>query len=169
MEHFPRSKQRPLIIAGDSSGGNLAVVVSRLVTPQPKYLVLLYPALTDADNRAMYKSAQVYDKHNGYFVDQEIAFMIQELYIGKSVDKTDWKIFPLASNCFDNLPPTLIITAEYDALRDEGQEFFKKLEQGGVKATYELIPRATHGFIQVGPKEARNSAIKAITHFLQQS
>ncbi len=126
---------RRLAVMGESAGGNLAAVVCLLARERgaPKILAqaLVYPA-TDARQQA--ESLRTYAE--GYLqraVDVEHAFRTYALDHG--VSPTDWRLSPLLAPSHADLPPALVISAECDAIRDDGEAYASKLSDAGVPTT----------------------------------
>ena len=139
-----------LALGGDSAGANLAAVAAtRLAVekgaPQIRALALLYP-VTD------HPSA-----HHGSYAENATTYGLEaatmrwywELY-APGVSPDDPSISPLRASLLPPLPPTLVATAEYDVLRDEGIAYARKLEQAGVEVTRVHAPDMHHDF-PVGP------------------
>jgi acetyl esterase len=121
-----------LAVMGESAGGNLAAVVCLLARERgaPKVLAqaLVYPA-TDARQQA--ESLRTYAE--GYLqraADVSHAFRTYALDHG--VSPTDWRLSPLLAPSHADLPPTLVISAECDAIRDDGESYAAKLAEAGV-------------------------------------
>ena len=74
-----------------------------------------------------------------------------DLYIRNKADLQNPYVAPLLAKDFANQPDTLIITAEYDLLRDEGEAYGEKLRAAGNKVQIHRIPDAIHGFISLSP------------------
>jgi len=126
---------RRLAVMGESAGGNLAAVVCLLARERgaPKILAqaLVYPA-TDARQQA--ESLRTYA--DGYLqraVDVEHAFRTYALDHG--VAPTDWRLSPLLAASHADLPPAVVISAECDAIRDDGEAYASKLSDAGVPTT----------------------------------
>jgi acetyl esterase len=137
---------RHLLVMGESAGGNLAAVVCLLARDHrhPTILAqaLVYPA-TDA--RLQAKSLESYAE--GFMqraADVEHAFRTYALDHGAS--PTDWRLSPLLAADHAGLPPALVLTAECDAVRDDGEAYAAKLAQAGVPVTCVRYMGVPHTF-----------------------
>ncbi|MCP4023640.1 MAG: alpha/beta hydrolase [Desulfobacteraceae bacterium] len=72
-------------------------------------------------------------------------------YLPKEFNRQDPYLFPLRTKDHNNLPSALIITAEYDPLRDEAKAYAKQLEKAGTQVTLKQYPGMIHGFIIMHP------------------
>ena len=70
-------------------------------------------------------------------------------YLGDA-DVSDWRASPLRTAMFAGLPPTYVLTAGADPLRDEGDEYAARLREAGVPVTYRHFPGQFHGFFTMG-------------------
>ena len=146
-----------ITLAGDSAGGHLALVTAlRLKAArqwQPAQLMLIYPML---DATARFAS---YD-HNGqdYIITRDTLLSGYEMYM-LNTDPLHPEVSPLWREDFNGLPPTHIITAEFDPLCDEGEALFHQLQKQGVDCTCQRYPGVIHGFFQLGgvSQTARNA------------
>jgi acetyl esterase len=87
---------------------------------------------------------------------------------GGHIDPRDWRLSPLHAESHAGLPPALILTAEFDPLRDEGKAYAERLRASGVPAIYRDYPGQIHGFIEYGGVlSAANDAIREIAGFLR--
>lgn len=136
-----------LAIVGNGVGGNMAAVTALMAkeknSPEIKGLVLLWP-LVDADfETASYKK---YGK-DGFLTTSTVKWMY-DLYIPDVSLRKIIYASPLQAteDQLRGLPPTLIITAENDVLRDEGEAFGRKLDAAGVKVTTTRYNGTIHGF-----------------------
>lgn len=135
-------------VVGDSAGGNIATVVSLMSRDRkgPEILsqVLLYPLTTFLDIEL--ESRNVYD--NGYYLlSRSVMYRARELY---TPDEEMWSspyTSPLHAEDLSDLPATLIITAEFDPLRDEGEAYADRLFQFGVPVKASRYEGVMHGFI----------------------
>lgn len=133
-----------LIAAGDSAGGNLAAVVAQSARQSGRLNIaaqLLICPLTDWNGD--YESRRQFA--SGYFLDAEIMDYFARHYLRGDADRLN----PLASPALGDvtgLPPALIITAECDLLRDEGEAYGHRLVQAGVRTTIKRYPGMIHGF-----------------------
>jgi acetyl esterase len=138
-----------LIVMGDSAGGNLAAVVSLmardLAGPQIAYQVLLYPSV---DSSTGFRSKQLYD--DTPVLSRQTMDYFRDLYFQPSVDLKDPYVSPLLADDFSNLPPALILTAEYDPLSDEGNAYADRLRACGNSVISVCYPGMPHGFISFG-------------------
>jgi acetyl esterase/lipase len=124
-----------LAVMGESAGGNLAAVVCLLARERraPKILAqaLIYPA-TDA--RLQAESLRTYAE--GYLQRAaDVAHAFRTYALDHGVSPTDWRLSPLLAPSHADLPPALVISAECDAIRDDGESYAAKLSEAGVPAT----------------------------------
>ena len=145
-------------LIGDSAGGNLVAAVSLLARDQktrmPKRQILLYPATyNDHSDRSPFDSIRKNGK--GYLLTSKRLCDYMDLYIGSHTENRQSPYFaPLLAKDFSNQPNTLIITADYDPLRDEGEAYGKRLFAAGNRVSVHRIPDALHGFIMLPPHTA---------------
>lgn len=136
-----------ITLAGDSAGGHLALVTAlRLKAArqwQPAHLMLIYPML---DATASFAS---YD-HNGrdYIITRDTLLSGYEMYMPKT-DPLHPEVSPLWRKDFNGLPPTHIITAEFDPLRDEGEALYQRFLEQGVECSCQRYLGVIHGFFQL--------------------
>jgi acetyl esterase len=134
-----------LAVMGGSAGGNLAAVLALRARdeggPALAYQVLIVPAVT-ADDGAT-ESRRLFAA--GYGLDG-VAQMIAA-YLPSPADRARPWASPLLAERFDGLPPALILTAEFDPLRDEGELYAERLRAAGVPVTLQRFPGTIHGFL----------------------
>lgn len=136
-----------LAVAGDSAGGNLAAAVSLMArdrgAPRIDFQLLIYPATDRAcDTDSMRDNAE------GYFLTRAAMLWFWNQYTGPSVEPSPYHS-PLGAESLDGLPPALVITAEYDPLRDEGEAYARRLLGAGVPATLRRYDGMIHGFVSM--------------------
>ena len=86
--------------------------------------------------------------------------MIVQLYLPVDVDPADPRVSPLRASDLSSLPPTHVITAEHDPLRDEGEAFVERLRAAGVTATGTRYDGMIHGFFsRLGALDASDRAV----------
>lgn len=135
-----------IVVAGDSAGGNLAAVVALMARDADLDLAaqcLVYPSTRVGDT-----SASMAENAVGYLLERETIDWFTEQY---APDPTDWRASPIVADSHAGLAPALVITAEYDPLRDQGAEYARTLEAAGVPVTYTDYAGMTHVFFQLGP------------------
>ena len=133
-------------VGGDSAGGNLATVVAMRCRnaggPALASQVLIYP-VTDV-------SSLETDSHRefaeGYFLTRAAMDWFTGHYIPSTDSARHPEVSPLLAPDLGGLPPALIITAEFDPLRDEGAAYAQRLQQGGVRTLYRCHPGMIHLF-----------------------
>ncbi|MCO6058271.1 alpha/beta hydrolase [Pseudomonas sp. MOB-449] len=137
-----------LALAGDSAGANLAIAVSRLAQirkgPRIAYQCLFYPA-TDA----RCNSASQAEFADGYFLTREQMRWFWNQYLPRPDLIDDALASPLRAEDLAGQPPTTLLSAEYDPLRDEGEAFARRLQQAGVKTRLERCEGMIHGFVSM--------------------
>ena len=136
-------------VAGDSAGGNLAAVVAQQLRDAGTPLAaqfLIYPAVDHVD--AEYPSAEQYGK--GYFLEADTMAWFYYHYAGTFADTMDPRLAPLQAQSLANLPPAVIVTAEFDPLRDQGAAYADALRAAGGQAELIEGPGMIHGFFDMG-------------------
>ncbi|HEV2594286.1 MAG TPA: alpha/beta hydrolase [Sphingomicrobium sp.] len=134
-----------LFLAGDSAGGNLGAAVCAALRDEAATVPvagqwLIYPA---ADPKVRYPS---YDKFNtGFLLTKASMDWFEESYAGPH---GDWRYSPLLKGV-DGLPPTFVLTAGLDPLRDQGRAYAARCAEGGVETIYWEAPGTVHGFLNL--------------------
>jgi acetyl esterase len=90
-------------------------------------------------------------------------------YLRTQIDALDWRASPLRAADVGALPPTLLVTAEHDPLRDEGIAYGKKLASAGVEVTHLHYYQHMHGFLSMAPHLSDAVAALSITAAWTQS
>ncbi len=159
-----------IIVGGDSAGGNMATVVAMMSkekgSPQLQGQILLYP-VTDANVNT--NSYEQFSK--GHYLSRDIMIWFWEQYAPDIKTHSLPKVSPLRASKeqLKNLPRTLIITAEYDVLRDEGEAYAKKLRTANVPVISTRYGGTIHDFIVLNAlknTEASKAGIRQICDFL---
>lgn len=138
-----------IVLMGDSAGGNLAAAVACLARDRgdfhPSTMVLLYP-LTYSDHSPSTIFDSVRENGEGYILTREAIQDYTDMYINGPEDLENPLLAPLLTSDLGGLPRTLVITAEYDPLRDEGEAFAARLEADGTPVECVRIRDAVHGY-----------------------
>jgi acetyl esterase len=133
-------------IGGDSSGGNLAAALALRARdrgrPQLCFQLLVYPPTRCVRHRDEYLDGL----DVAVLTRQGMAWYWQH-YVPSTVDPSDPYVSPLLAPDLAGLPPTLMITAEYDVLRDEAQAFARRLQEAAVPVVLRHYDDMFHGFI----------------------
>jgi len=156
---------RRLAVAGDSAGGNLAAVVALRAResggPQIAMQLLIYPDLDfRRENRSITELAGRYGN-----VTREAQAWFMDHYLVDSVQRLDPRVFQLLEPDLAELPPAYIVTAEYDALRDEGEQYGARLAEAGVPVTVRRYDGMIHEFLR-HPFDDAEVAIAEMTEAL---
>ncbi len=145
-------KHEDITLMGDSAGGNLAAVVSLMARDRGEFLprkqILLYPS-TANDHSETSPFASVHENGTDYLLTTKRLNDFMDLYISKKEDLDNPYLAPLLAKDLSNQPNTLIITAEYDPLRDEGEAYGKKLASFNNAVEIYRMKDALHGFISL--------------------
>lgn len=151
LEH---NVKRGVILAGDSAGGNLAAAVSLLARDRGQFhiakQILFYPA-TYYNHSEHSPFASVKENGYDYLLTSKRMVDYMRLYVKDPRDLKNPYVAPLLADNHKNQPDTLIITAECDLLRDEGEAYGQKLYEAGNKVEIYRIPHAIHGFMALSP------------------
>ena len=154
-------------VGGDSAGGNLAALVALRSRdegiPRPALQVLLYPVL---DLSAKTRSRTLFS--DGFFLSKLEQDRFVDLYLGGTgLTADDARVSPLKAADLSGLAPALVLTAGFDPLRDEGNEYAVALRSAGVTVDHRQFDALTHGFASIahyggGSAEATTAIISAI-------
>jgi acetyl esterase len=137
-----------ILVGGDSAGGNLAAAVAQLArqrrAPVISAQVMFYAGLDGAhlDTQSYKdfgeKSLGLSKRDVEWYLDQ---------YTPEPQDRLDPRVSPLLAKDLSGLPPALVVTAEFDVLRDEGEAYASRLREAGVKVKLMRCNGMTHGFL----------------------
>ena len=144
-----------ITLIGDSAGGNMAAALALMARDRGEFavtqMILIYPALWNdyTDNTPF---ASVQENGKSYLLTAARMESYLNLYQSSPKDRQNPYFAPLLSDNLEGLPRTLVLTAEYDPLRDEGEEFARRLKTEKNEAEAYRIPGAFHGFFALGFK-----------------
>jgi acetyl esterase len=135
----------PLIVAGDSAGGNLAAIVSQRARdeagPEIALQVLVYP-VTDCD----LDTPSYTDPENQLMVSRDAMVWFWDHYVSDEEARLRPDASPLRADDLSGLPAAVIVTAEHDVLRDEGEAYAEQLRRAGVAVQHRRFEGQMHGF-----------------------
>ena len=141
-----------LAIGGDSAGGNLSAVVCLAArdagAPALRAQVLIYPCVDCSPASVGFPSR----RSNAAVppLTQDALDFFDDKYFPDKARAADWRASPLHAASHASLPPALILTAEYDVLRDEGRAYAARLRAAGVAAQERDYAGQIHGFVELG-------------------
>jgi acetyl esterase len=156
-----------LSIGGDSAGGNLAAVVALAARdgngPAIAGQVLIYPAVDFAMTHGSHSEPET-----SVLLTHSVIRWFRDHYLNGAADVDDWRASPARAQNLGGLPPTYVLTAGADPLRDEGDEYAERLRQAGVPVATKHYPGQFHGFFTMGKllREA-NVAVSEIGAWLK--
>ena len=132
-------------VVGESAGGNLSAVVAlkarELKGPNIDFQCLVYP-VTDYD-----LTRQSWSDHGtGYMLEARSMKWFWDIYCPDEEKRIEPYASPLREKNLENLPKALVVTAEYDPLRDEGEAYAMALQKSGVNVTYKCYGGMIHDF-----------------------
>jgi acetyl esterase len=137
---------KKIAVAGDSAGGNLAAVIALRARdeggPHLCAQLLIYP-VTDHHTSNM---PSYTENAEGYGLTRASMEWFWDHYLADAAHATHPHAAPTHAKTLENLPPTLIITAQYDPLRDEAEQYGKKLQSAGVRTDIKRWDGVNHGF-----------------------
>ncbi|MEU9187992.1 alpha/beta hydrolase [Streptomyces sp. NPDC048484] len=137
--------QVPLIVAGDSAGATLATVVARRARhrggPPLSLQILVYPVTHYDLDTSSYT-----DPANQLLVTRDLMARFWDAYVPTPAVRLEPEASPLRADDLTGLPPALVITAEYDVLRDEGEAYAEKLRAADVPVRHRRFEGQMHGF-----------------------
>jgi acetyl esterase len=158
---------RRISVGGDSAGGNLAAVVAircrNAGGPLLASQVLIYP-VADLSN---FETESYRTFKEGYGLTRAAMVWFAGHYLSSPELGSQPEISPLLAGDLGGLPPALVITAEFDPLRDEGEAYAARLKQAGVRVTLTRYPGLIHGFVVMrGVLAGGRQAICEIAEFV---
>ena len=148
----------PVILCGDSAGGNLAAAVAHALRHETESIIgqlLIYPSLGPNTGRGSYKRHALAPM----LTSNDVKFYL-ESRCGRKIENIpqDKTIFPLLDDDFSNLPPTVIITADCDPLRDDGKNYTNSVKAAGGRALWINEEGLVHGFLRARKQVERASS-----------
>ena len=156
-----------LAVGGDSAGGNLAAVVALDARDRngPKLFqqTLIYPATESTMSHPSHERFA-----EGLLLTRPTMKWFLGHYLRGAEDLADWRVSPLRATSLANLPPALVLTAGYDPLCDEGEDYAARLAAAGVPVTRVRVEGVIHGFLTMGKLiPAANEAVAMIAAALK--
>ncbi len=147
--HLMNGDAHRVAVGGDSAGGNLAAVVALMSRDKgdraPIFQLLVYP-VTDYYLPA---TPSYQENADGYFLTRDDMVWFWSHYLSNEVDAANPYACPLRAASLGGLPAALVITAEFDPLRDEGEMYAARLRDAGVAARVVRYDGLIHGFFSM--------------------
>ncbi len=141
--------RRRIAVGGDSAGGNLATVIAIRCRdaggPSLSAQVLIYP-VTDVSS---FETGSHREYGERYFLTRAGMEWFTGHYLASADQARHPEASPLLAPDLSGLPPALVITAEFDPLRDEGEAYAQRLQEAGVDVTVTRYPGMIHGFVSM--------------------
>ena len=155
----------PLMVAGDSAGGNLAAVMAQRSNdrngPKLALQILIYP-VADAD----FDRPSFTDPENQLILTRDAMVWFWDHYAPDASSRAESDASPLRASRLEGLPPAVVLTAEHDVLRDEGEAYAQKLRDAGVAVDFKRHAGQTHGFFTLlmlpGSEHGFQQVVKAV-------
>lgn len=162
-----------ITIIGDSAGGNLAAAISLMARDRgefiPRRQILIYPA-TNSDYSETSEFESVHENGTDYLLTAGKLRDYVNLYASCEEDKQNPYFAPILAEDLSNQPMTLVLTAQYDPLRDEGEAYGRKLREAGNKVKIYRIKDALHGYFALGMKYYHvKESFEYINRFLKET
>ncbi|MDH3680223.1 MAG: alpha/beta hydrolase [Acidimicrobiia bacterium] len=137
-----------IAVGGDSAGGNLAAAVALRAResggPELAMQLLVYP-VTDLS----FGTGSYDENGDGYLLTTDMMKWFWDLYLNDASEGESHLVSPLRADDLSGLPPAVVLTAEYDPLRDEGEAYADRLREAGVAVTHERFDSQIHAFWQM--------------------
>ncbi len=151
---------RRIAVGGDSAGGTLAAAVTHRARdhagPRICFQLLVYP-VTDYG----FDTPSYHENADGYLLTRSLMQWFWGNYVTAPSDGESPKASPLRATDLSNLPSAMVITAEYDPLRDEGEAYARRLRDAGVKVVSRRHDGMIHGFFGLNPVLAQGRSAVA--------
>jgi acetyl esterase len=157
----------PVALVGDSAGGNLAAVCALRARdaggPEIALQVLVYPILDHDFETASYR-----EHANTYLLGADSMVSFWDRYVPDRGERDRPDASPLRAPDLGGLPPTLVVVAEHDVLRDEGRRYAARLDAAGVAVTVSYYADMPHGFFtMVNALDRANEAVAEVGQAIQ--
>lgn len=157
-----RADPARIAIMGQSAGGNLVAVTTLKLRdhggPQPVFQYIEVPVV-DMSGQHQWKSmTETGDK---YFLKVSMLPQITSMYLSDAKNATSPEVSPLLASSHANLPPALVVVAQFDPLRDQGIAYAKALESSHVPVHLIIAPGVLHGFMGT-PEQAMENLVQAV-------
>lgn len=152
---------RLVAVGGDSAGGNLAATTCQRAKAeggiQPAFQMLIYPVCDLSTERASFEKYG-----SGFELSASLARWFHDNYCPSQADRLNPRASPLLADDLAGLPPAYVAIAGFDPLRDEGEEYARRLTAAGVELTVRLHEQLAHAFFNllVSPS-CRAAAVEA--------
>lgn len=138
------TEQKGVVVCGDSAGGNLAAVVALMARdrggPAIAFQALIYPVTSLEFDTPSYE-----ENAAGYLLTADTMRWFRDHYVPREQDRREPYASPALAPDHSGLPPAFIATAEFDPLRDEGENYGELLNEAGVTATVKRYDGQIHG------------------------
>ena len=167
----PDTKPEDITLIGDSAGGNLAAALSIMARDRgefmPKRQILIYPAVNnDYSEKSLFSSVR--ENGQDYLLTAGKLKDYINLYAGSEEDKLNQYFAPILEKDLSGQPDTLILTSEFDPLRDEGEAYGRRLAEAGNRVEVHRIKDALHGYFALGIRSLHvQESFEYINHFLE--
>lgn len=138
----------PLVVGGDSAGGNLTAVMTQRARatggPTIDLQVLIYPVVGADLDAPGYTLPE-----NQLMLDRTAMVWFWDHYAPDPATRTHLDAAPGLAHDLSGLPPAIVLTAEFDVLRDEGEDYARRLSEAGVSVRHKRFEAQMHGFFQL--------------------
>lgn len=160
----------PLIVGGDSAGGNLAAVVAQRAVrengPELALQFLAYPVI-DCD----FDTPSYLDPANELMLTRDAMVWFWDLYVPEAEDRTRWEVAPINAESLTGVAPAAVLLAEHDVLHDEGRKYAEALRSAGIPVREKVFTGQMHGFFQFvnvlpGAKDGMDYVVEAVEDVL---
>ncbi|MFO1318105.1 MAG: alpha/beta hydrolase [Burkholderiales bacterium] len=149
-----------IAVGGDSAGGNLAAVCALVARndgfPKVAFQLLIYPCVAPEPETPSHRQFA-----EGYLLTRRTMTWFYKQYLRSARDMSDFRFAPLIADDLSNLPPSLVLVAGHDPLRDEGVQYATRLVEAGNDCTLVNLAGMVHGFyLMLGAVDAASEAVR---------
>ena len=167
----PDTKPEDITLIGDSAGGNLVAALCIMARDRGEFMqkrqILIYPAVNnDYSEKSLFSSVR--ENGQDYLLTAGKLKDYINLYAGSEEDKLNPYFAPILEKDLSGQPDTLILTSEFDPLRDEGEAYGRRLAEAGNRVEVHRIKDALHGYFALGIRSLHvQESFEYINHFLE--